>query len=620
MLCQNGHANNNVEHLTKNRSNWAVWGGNYGGTRYSELGDINTDNINKLQLTWSFSTGVLGGHEGGPLVVDDVIYIHTPFPNIVYALDQKTRSIIWTYKPNQDKSTTLPVICCDTVNRGLAYAEGKIFLQQADTTLVALDASTRLKDRNGDGKITASDRVIWTIKNGDPKRGETNTQAPMVMKDKVIAGISGGEFGVRGFIAAYDINDGHLVWKGYSMGSDKEMLIDPKNSKSWTNGKMRPLGKNSSLKSWVGEQWKVGGGTTWGWLSYDAELNLMYYGSGNPGVWNPVQRAGDNKWSASIWARDIDTGKVKWIYQMTPHDEWSFDGTNEMVLVDQKIHGRLRKLLVHFDHNGFSYTLDRVTGELLVAEKFNQSVNWASHINMQTGKPQVLNQYSTEFSGEDETTKNICPSVAGSKNQQPVAYSPKSQLFYIPGTNVCMDYEPFKVAYTKGKPYVGATVNLYRPGSNVNTGMDYMEHDSRKYHLGFLSAWDATQGKTIWSKSELFPVWSGVLATAGGLVFYGTLEGYLKAVNAKTGKELYRFKTPSGIIGNVNTWRYQGKQYVGVLSGIGGLALMFAEGLPDESESDCPALGPCGAPSYRRLKSYSNLGGVFSVFALPGTQ
>jgi len=615
VLSHASHANYNVEQLTKNPNNWATWGGNYAGTRYSELDQINSKNVKNLKPAWTFSTGVLRGHEGGPLVVDDVIYIHTPFPNIVYALDQETQSVIWEYNPNQDVEATLPVMCCDTVNRGLAYAEGKIFLQQADTTLVALDTSRRLSDNNGDGEITDGDRVLWRVKNGDPKTGATNTQAPVVMKDKVITGIAGGEFGVRGFIAAYDINDGHLIWKAYSMGPDEDMLMNPETSKTWTNGKMRPVGRNSSLNSWEGEQWKIGGGTTWGWYSYDPKLNMMYYGSGNPSTWNPKQRRGENKWSMTIWARNLDTGEVKWVYQMTPHDEWDFDGINEMVLVDQKIDGQMRKLLVHFDRNGFGYTLDRVTGELLIAEKFNKSVNWASHIDMHTGRPQVVNEFSTEFHGEDENTPGICPAALGSKNQQPVAYSPKTKLFYIPGNNLCMDYEPFEVSYTAGQPYVGATLKMYPSGKDANTGKEYKKNDPRKMSLGFFSAWDATEGKIIWSKSEPFSVWSGALATAGNVVFYGTLEGYLKAVDAKTGKELYKFKTPSGIIGNVSTWRYKGKQYIGVLSGIGGWAGMVV-GTPDAGDS--AILGAAGA--YRVLGNFTKLGGVFSVFTLPDNQ
>ncbi|WP_431064686.1 methanol/ethanol family PQQ-dependent dehydrogenase [Methylotuvimicrobium sp.] len=591
-------ANSEVEKLTKNPANWATWGGNYHGTRYSELKQINTSNVKNLQPAWTFSTGVLRGHEGGPLVVNDVMYIHTPFPNTVYAIDQKSQAVIWEYTPQQDADVTIPVMCCDTVNRGLAYGDGKIFLQQSDTVLTALDAKT--------GKR------VWSVQNGDPKLGMTNTQAPLVVKDKVITGISGGEFGVRGFLAAYNIRTGELDWKGYSMGPDSDTLINSSKTTTWKDGKVQLVGKDSSTSTWEGDQWKIGGGTTWGWYSYDPELNLVYYGSGNPSTWNPVQRPGDNKWSMSLWARDADTGEVKWVYQMTPHDEWDYDGINEVALVDQKINGKLRKTAVHFDRNGFGYTLDRVTGELLVAEKFDKAVNWATHVDMKSGRPQVVSQYSTEYNGEDENTQGVCPAALGSKNQQPVSYSPQTGYFYISGNHVCMDYEPFEVEYTAGQPYVGATLSMFPAGKDAITGKE-----DGSNNLGQFTAWDATTGKIIWSNKEQFSVWSGSLATAGGVVFYGTLEGYLKAVDAKTGKELYRFKTPSGIIGNVNTWEYNGKQYVGVLSGVGGWAgIGIAAGLDDGSDSsNSEGLGAVGA--YRSLSSYTKLGGTLTVFALP---
>ncbi len=592
-------ASNDLDSLVRNPANWATWGGDYAGTRYSKLSQINTKNVKNLQPAWTFSTGVLRGHEGGPIVVNGVIYIHTPFPNTVYAIDQKTQSVIWEYTPQQDADVTIPVMCCDTVNRGLAYGHGKIFLQQSDTVLTALDAKT--------GKR------IWSVQNGDPKLGMTNTNSPMVVKDKVLTGISGGEFGVRGFIAAYDVNTGDLVWKGYSMGPDSDTLINPSKTTTWENGKVTKVGANSSLKTWEGDQWKIGGGTTWGWYSYDPDLNLVYYGSGNPSTWNPVQRPGDNKWSMSLWARDADTGEVKWVYQMTPHDEWDYDGINETVLVDQKINGKMRKTIVHFDRNGFGYTLDRVSGELLVAEKFDKAVNWASHVDMHTGRPVVVDRYSTEFHGEDENTTGICPAALGSKNQQPVSYSPDTGYFYISGNHVCMDYEPFEVEYTAGQPYVGATLTMYPAGVDAKTGKA-----NGSTNLGVFTAWDATTGKIVWSKDEPFSVWSGSVATAGGVVFYGTLEGYLKAVDAKTGKELYKFKTPSGIIGNVNTWEYNGKQYVGVLSGVGGWAgIGMAAGIDDGTDaSNSEGLGAVGA--YRSLGSFTKLGGVLTVFALPG--
>ena len=577
-------ANADLGKLMKDPKNWAAQAGDFSNQRYSDLKQINKSNVKDLKVAWTFSTGVLRGHEGGPLVIGDTLYVHSAFPNKVFAIDLETQKIKWKYEPKQDPSV-IPVMCCDTVNRGLAYGDGKIFLQQADTTLVALDAKTGKK--------------IWDVKNGDPKVGGTNTNAPHVFDKYVVTGISGGEFGVRGYLSAYDINTGKMVWRGYSMGPDADMIMDPATSMTWTDGKMAPVGKDSSLKTWQGDQWKIGGGTTWGWYSYDPELRQVYYGSGNPSTWNPSQRPGDNKWSMALWSRDIDTGKVKWVYQMTPHDEWDFDGINEVPLWEGKDkNGKQRKMLSHFDRNGFAYTLDRATGELLVAEKFDPVVNWATHVDMKTGRPQVVAKYSTRQNGPDVNSKGICPAALGTKDQQPVTFNPKTSLFYVPTNHVCMDYEPFKVEYTAGQPYVGATLSMY-PAPNSHGGM------------GNFIAWDPAKGKIVWSKPEKFSVWSGALATAGDIVFYGTLEGYLKAVDLN-GKELYKFKTPSGIIGNVNTWEFKGKQYVGVLSGIGGWAgIGLAAGL----EKPTDGLGAVGG--YADLKNYTELGGVMTVFSLP---
>src|SRR5216110_626108 len=338
-------ANSDVEKLTADPKNWAMQAGDMYNQRHSKLTQINAQNVGKMQVAWTFSTGVLRGHEGSPLVIDGMMYLHSPFPNKVFAIDLDTQKIVWKYEPKQDPAV-IPQMCCDTVNRGLAYAEGKVILQQADSMLVALDAK--------------SGKLLWSTKNGDPKLGAVNTNAPHIFKDKVITGISGGEWGVRGFLAAYDINSGKLVWKAYSTGPDNEMLMDPDKTMTWTDGALKPVGKDSSLKTWQGDQWKTGGGTTWGWYSYDKSLNLLYYGTGNPSTWNPAQRPGDNKWSMTIWARDVDTGKAKWGYQMTPHDEWDFDGVNEMILADGvNVKGKPRNVLVHFDRNGFGYTLDR---------------------------------------------------------------------------------------------------------------------------------------------------------------------------------------------------------------------------------------------------------------------
>ena len=578
-------ANADVEKNIANTDNWAMQAGDMFNQRYSTLKQINTGNVGKMQVAWTFSTGVLRGHEGSPLVVDGTMYLHSPFPNKVFAIDLESQKIKWKYEPRQDPGV-IAQMCCDTVNRGLAYAEGKVILQQADSMLVALDAKT--------GK------VVWSTKNGDPKLGAVNTNAPHVFKDKVFTGISGGEWGVRGYISAYNLSNGKLAWRGYSVGPDSEMLIDPDKTMTWTNGRMAPVGKDSSLKTWQGDQWKTGGGTTWGWYSYDKALNLMYYGSGNPSTWNPAQRPGDNKWSMSIWARDVDTGAVRWIYQMTPYDEWDFDGVNEMILADIDVRGKMTKALVHFDRNGFGYTLDRVTGALLVAEKFDPQVNWASHIDMNTGRPVTVAKYSTARNGPDVNTKGVCPAALGSKDQQPASYDPETKLFYVPTNHVCMDYEPFKVDYTAGQPYVGATLSMYpTPGSHGG--------------MGNFITWNASTGKIVQSHPEKFSVWSGSLNTAGGLSCYGTLEGYLKCVDKRDiNKELFKFKTPSGIIGNVFTYVHKGRQYMGVFSGIGGWAgIGMAAGL----EKDQDGLGAVGG--YRELSQYTELGGSLTVFALP---
>ncbi|ESZ27815.1 MULTISPECIES: methanol/ethanol family PQQ-dependent dehydrogenase [unclassified Mesorhizobium] len=606
-------ANEDLAKLASDSKNWAMQTGDYANTRYSKLNQITADNVKNLQVKWTFSTGVLRGHEGGPLIIGDVMYVHTPFPNNVFALDLKNDGkILWKYEPKQDPNV-IPIMCCDTVNRGVAYGDGKIILNQADTTVVALDAKT--------GK------VVWSVKNGDQTdggKGESGTAAPVVVKDKVLIGVSGAEFGVRGWLAAYNLKDGKLAWKAYSEGPDADTLLDPEK----TTHLGKPVGKDSGTNTWEGEQWKTGGGTTWGWYSYDPKLNLVYYGTGNPSTWNPVQRPGDNRWSMTIMARDADTGVAKWLYQMTPHDEWDYDGINEMILVDgMEVNGAKHDVLVHFDRNGFAYTMDRATGDLLVAKKYDPAVNWATEVVMdpkseQYGRPQVVAKYSTQQNGEDTNSTGICPAALGTKDQQPAAYSPKTGLFYVPTNHVCMDYEPYKVSYTAGQPYVGATVSMYpAPGGDGN--------------MGNFIAWDAAKGEIVWSKPEQFSVWSGALATDGDVVFYGTLEGYIKAVD-KDGKELYKFKTPSGIIGNITTYEQGGKQYIAVLSGVGGWAgIGLAGGLlsPDNAAAwhgavdqgraqgdEAAVVGTAGLGAvggYAALADYTTLGGQLTVFGLP---
>ena len=544
---------------------WTMQNKNAASTRYSSVNEINTGNVKNLRVAWSFSTGVLRGHEGGPLVVGNTMYVHTPFPNLVYALDltKEGAPIKWKYSPKQD-ANVIPIACCDTVNRGLAYADGKIFMNQLDTTTVALDAAT--------GK------ELWKVKQGDYKNGQTVTSAPMVIKDKVISGISGGEFGVRGFVTANDANTGKQVWRMYSTGPEAE------------------VGFPGSVETWQGEEWKRGGGTTWGWYSYDPDLNLFYYGTGNPGSWNPDQRPGDNKFSMTIFARNPDTGKAAWAYQKTPHDAWDYDGINENVLVDLNMKGQMRKTLVNFDRNGFSYVLDRQTGELLLAEPF-VAVNWAKSIDLKTGRPV---EDPAKRTSSKANTKDICPSAMGGKNQQPVSYSPRTGLFYVPANNLCMDYEGVEVKYQAGQPYVGAIV-VSKPGPGGNRGE--------------FIAWDPTTGKKVWGIKEELSAWGGALSTGGDVVFYGTMEGWLKAVDAKTGKELWKFKTPSGIIGNPMTYvAPDGKQYVAVLSGVGGWSGIGVAG-EMSLEDETAGLGAIGA--FKDLGEVSNQGGVLTAFALP---
>lgn len=549
--------------------------------RYSPLKGITAENVSRLTPIWTFSTGVLRGHEGAPLVVGGVIYVHTPFPNIVYALDlDREGKILWKYEPRQD-SGVVPLMCCDTVSRGLAYGDGKIFLYQADTTLAALDAIT------GD--------LLWSVKNGDPAKGATGTSAPALIKNRVLVGVSGGEFGVRGYLTAYDVKTGAKLWRAYSVGPDADTLIDP--AQTFELG--RPVGKESSLASWQGDQWTIGGGAPWGRISYDPALNLIYYGTGNPSTWNPAQRPGDNKWSMAIFARDADTGVARWVYQMTPHDEWDYDGVNEMILTEAP---GGRKMLMHFDRNGFAYVLDRADGELISADKYDPAVNWASRIDMDKssksyGRPIVAGAYSTEQNGEETVTHGVCPSTVGAKNANPAAYSALTGLFYAPMIRLCMDYEPFRIAYAEGQPYTGADTAVYP--------------EKGKTEMGALIAWDAASKRVAWSDAEPFAVASGVLATAGGLVFYGTLEGYLKAVDAASGKELFRFKTASGIVGDVTTFEHNSRQYVAILSGVGGWSgVGLTAGLTHSDE------GANSPQVYAALANYTALGGQLTVFAL----
>jgi lanthanide-dependent methanol dehydrogenase len=566
-----------LEQMEKNPNQWVMPSGNYAATRFSELKQINAENAHNLKAAWTMSTGTLRGQEGQPLVVGDMMYFESSFPNYVYAVNLNDISrIVWKFTPHQDKFAP-SVACCDVVNRGVAYADGKVIENTLDGHVYALNAKT--------GKVE------WSAKNANPELGQTMTMAPLVIGDHVIVGVSGGEYGVRGFVASYDLNTGKLQWKGYSMGPDSEMLMDPE--KTIDGATQKPVGKNSSLKTWKGDQWKLGGGTTWGWYSYDPKLDLLYYGSGNPGTWNPTQRPGDNKWSMSVWARNPNTGEVKWVYQMTPHDGWDYDGVNEMILAELEVNGQETPVLVHFDRNGFAYVLDRRDGKLLEAYKYDPTVNWATEINMKTGRPEVDPAKMTKAG---VNVKDICPSAQGDKDEQPVSYDPETKLFYAPLNHLCMSYQAFAVKYKAGFPFVGAILNM-TPAEGGNRGR--------------FIAFDAVSGKTKWEIKDTFQDWGGALTTAGGVAFYGTLDGWFRAVDIQTGKILWQFHCPSGIIGNPITYMHNGKQYVAVLTGVGGWgAIGLAMGLTEPTAG----LGAVGLNA--TLPEYTNLGGTLMVFSL----
>ena len=560
-------------------ANWIKPSGNDYNWRYSRLNQINVHNAHQMQVSWTMSTGVLRGHEGQPLVVGNTMYFETPYPNSVFALDlnDPNHRVRWKFTPPPDPNAP-PVACCDVVNRGVSYYNGKIIMTALDGMVYALNAS--------DGAVE------WKFHNADPKLGQTVTAAPQVYDGVALIGVSGGEFGVRGYMTALDANTGKMLWRAYSEGPDNQLLFSPTHT---INGyTQKPVGVDSSLKTWRGNEWKEGGGTTWGWYSYDPKLGMIYYGSGNPGTWNPTQRPGLNRWSMTIFARKLRTGMAKWVLQMTPHDGWDYDGVNEMVLFNAKVNGREEPLLAHFDRNGFMFVVNRITGKPVRIQKYDSSVNWANGFNMNTGMPEVNERYMTR-AGVNVT--GICPAAQGDKDEQPSSYDPQTGDFYVPLNHLCMDYQAFDVKYMAGFPFVGAIVNMH-PGPGGYRGR-------------FISINPVT-GRTNWQIHSEFQDWGGALTTAGGLAFYGTLKGDFRAVDVHTGKVLYSFHCPSGIIGNPVTYMHDGHQYVAVLTGVGGWA---AIGMTNNLHKGTAGLGAVGLD--HSLNQYTQLGGTLMVFALP---
>ena len=553
---------------------------NFASTRFSGLTEITADNVHNLQVAFTFSTGVNRGQESPAIVVDNTLYLVTPYPNILYALDltRPGAPAKWKYEPKPEAASQ-GVACCDTVNRGPVFSNGRVFMNTLDGSTVAVDAK--------DGK------EVWKAKLGSINTGETITMAPLVVKDKVLVGNSGGEYGVRGWIVALDANTGKQAWKAYSTGPDKDVLIGPNFKPFYDSDKGQDLG----VTTWPPNAWEQGGGTVWGWISYDPDLNLIFHGTANPGPWNSDQRPGDNKWTAGIFARDADSGEARWFYQWSPHDLFDWDGVNENILLDMEWKGQQRKVLVRPERNGFIYVLDRTTGEVLYANPFHR-LTATTGVDLSNGRLQYVPDKKPQM---NQTVRDICPAAPGAKDWSPSAYSPSTGLLYIPHNNLCMDVEHTSANYIAGTPYVGAEVRM-KPGSQSG-------------HRGKFTAWDVAQGRERWSIDEWFPVWSGSVVTAGNVAFYGTMDGWFKAVHAQTGEPLWKFKTGSGIIGQPTTYRGpDGRQYVAVLSGVGGWAGAIVSGDLDPRDGTA-ALGFVNA--MKDLKEATTKGGTLYVFRLP---
>jgi len=564
--------------LSADDSQWAMAAKNYANTRYSGLDQINTESVAGLQLAWTFSLGVSRGQEAAPLIVDGIMYVIGPYPNTAFALDATTGELIWSFTPPTDRAAQ-GVACCDVVNRGAAYYDGKIFFNALDNTTIALDAATGAE--------------VWHTQLGDINLGETMTMAPLVVNGKVLVGNSGGELGVRGWLTALDADTGAIVWRAYSTGPDEDVLIgdDFHPYYDWMQG------EDLGVATWPPDRWQIGGGTVWGWISYDPDLDLIYYGTGNPGPWNPNQRPGDNLWSTTIFARDPDDGSARWAYQTSPHDLWDHDGINELVLLDLEIGGALRHVMVRPGRNGYMYVIDRETGEVLSAEPYDTVTAYLG-VDLETGRI-IPNEDLTPQIGQ--TVENVCPASPGAKDWQPSAWSPRTQLLYVPHQHLCMNFRVSEAAYIAGTPYLGAEADMYAANGDP--------------WRGEMMAWDPVTATKVWSIQEKFPVWSGALATGGDVVFYGTMDRLFKAVDARTGDLLWQFRAGSGIIGQPVTYMgSDGRQYVAILAGVGGWPGVVANAEVDPRVRN-GALGFVGAT--QDLPTVTQGGSELLVFALP---
>jgi PQQ-dependent dehydrogenase (methanol/ethanol family) len=511
--------------------------------------------------------------------VNGTMYLITPFPNHLYALDLTKPGAPqkWVFEP-KPAAASQGVACCGTVNRGAFYDSGKIFFNTLDGQTIAVDAK--------------SGRQVWRTQLGNIQKGETITMAPLVADGKVLVGNSGGEMGVRGWLTALDEGSGKIAWRAYHTGPDKDVLI---------GSRYKPFypadgGKDLGVKTWPPEIWKLGGGPTWGWISYDPSTKTIYYGTGNPGPWNADQRPGDNKWTTGVFARDVSTGEALWFYQTTPHDVYDHDDINESILADIPWGSGRRPVLLRPGRDGFFYVMDRRTGQVLSATPYGY-VNGYRGVDLKTGRIAVN---PDKVPKQGRVTRDICPAAPGLKDWNPSAFSPLTGLVYIPHHNLCMDMTVQPANYISGTPFVGADVKMFGgPGG----------------YRGAVTAWDPIARRAAWEVHEDLPLWSPALATGGGLVFYGTLDGWFKALDARNGKLVWQFKAGSGIIGQPISYRGpDGRQYIAVVAGVGGWAGGIVDGELDPRDPTA-ALGFANA--VKDLPGKTTPGGMLYVFALP---
>ncbi len=501
-----------------NAGDWLMYGRNYLNQRYSPLDKITKENVAQLKPVFGYSTGgKFAGLEATPLYRDGSLYFSADYAR-VFALDAKTGTVRWYWEPKYEEGLEA-ILCCGQINRGLAMWGDKVYVGTLDARLVALN----MKDGS----------VAWEQKIDEWKNAYSSTGAPLIVKDMVITGIGGAEFGVRGYVRAYDAKSGKELWTRHTIPAPGEPGND----------------------TWPGETWKTGGASTWQTGAYDPETNTLYWGTGNPGPWNSDLRKGDNKWSCSLLAINPDNGEIKWGFQYTPNDAWDYDGNNAPVLMDVTIDGKPRKVAVQANRNGFLYVLDRVTGEFIYAAATVDGINWTHGLDPKTGRPNV-NEATRAKSG-GEKVEPIIPGLEGGTNWFPIASNPEKGIVYLNTNDWAMSlkaWKPEDVAYKPGSLYMGVDYQMYR----------------HKDKTGYLKAFDVANKKWLWELPSALPMFAGVLATKSGLVFTGDQLGHFMAVDADTGKQLWKFQTGSGINASPITYELDGKQYVAILSGLGG--------------------------------------------------